>query len=321
MTLSYTEQIYRLVAISKLYYDEGLSQQQISEKIHIHRTEISRLLKEAKKMGIVQTIVKVPSNPQTEKMARFLRKHFSLKDVIVVPTEKNESYQENLRSLSLYANEMINHYLEDDSVVGLSWGKTLENVISSFYTTKKYKNIQIVPLIGGPLGQLDISCQANSLVSKLSYKIDNSRISTLDSPAFISSPLARKEILETQNNRNTVNLWENVNLAIVGIGSAKDVDNKNWQEFYNKKGVAEIYHKSMVGDILSQAYSITGSEYQKTYPNLVGMELKRLKEVKTTIAIATGEKKIDAILGGLRANVFNVLITTDTVAQSIKSQL
>ncbi|UQS81457.1 sugar-binding protein [Bombilactobacillus folatiphilus] len=320
MTLSNAEKMDRLIKIAKLYYEKNYSQQEISAIVHIHRTEISRLLTLAKKMGIVRTIVRAPINSQTQELSDYICQNFDVKQAVVVPTDPQETYQDTLNSIALYANEVINNYLTDNCVVGLSWGKTLEAIVNLFYPQENYEHIKIVPLIGGPLDQLEMSCQANSLVSNLSRKIPNSTISTINAPAFIRSLAAKKEILATKNNRDTVNSWKKVNLAIVGIGSVKNVTN-NWHQFYKQMGVGEIYPQSMVGDILSQAYSLDGTEYQQTSPNLVGMELTNLKKISTTIAVATGSKKIDAILGGLRAQIFNVLITTDKTVQQIQNQI
>ena len=55
-----------LVRISELYYQQNLSQQDISKITGISRPTISRLLDEAKETGVVEIIVHSPinKNPQ-----------------------------------------------------------------------------------------------------------------------------------------------------------------------------------------------------------------------------------------------------------------
>ncbi|EJE99135.1 sugar-binding transcriptional regulator [Liquorilactobacillus mali] len=319
MTYSNAKQIERLVQVSEMYYTQKYSQNQISEKLHIHRTEISRLLKKARQIGIVKITVAPPTSRINDDLANFMCKNFNLGQAIIVPTEENSDYQDDLESLSVYTNNLLNEFIKDNCVIGLSWGETIKKVIANFFLSKKVKNVSIVPLIGSPMGKLEISCQANHLVHQMCDKIPNSKLFSLDTPVFLNSEKFMHEILSTETNRNSVRLWEKVNIALVGIGSAKMVDNYNWRTFYKKEdGDEGIYKDSMVGDVLSQSFSIDGDEYREVYPNLVGASLSQLRKMNTVIGVAVGESKAEAIFGGLRANLFDILVTTDKVAKQIK---
>nr|WP_054756234.1 sugar-binding domain-containing protein [Liquorilactobacillus satsumensis] len=319
MTYSNSKQIERLIQISELYYEQNYSQKQISEMLHIHRTEISRLLKAARQVGVVKISVAPPINQENIELANFICQNFNLRKAIIVPTENNSNYADDLESISVYTNSLLNELIKDNCAIGMSWGgETIKKVVENFFLSKKAKNISVVPLIGSPMGKLDISCQANHLVHQMSSKIPDSKLFSLDSPVFINSEKIMREILSTETNRSTVRLWQKINIAIVGIGSAKMVDNYNWHAFYQKEGSAGIYQNSMVGDVLSQSFSVEGDEYQEIYPNLVGASLSQLRKMETVIGVAAGERKTEAIVGGLRANLFDVLITTDKVARKIR---
>lgn len=318
MTYSNSKQIERLIQVSELYYKRNYSQKQISEKLHIHRTEISRLLKRAREVGIVKINVSPPTSRANENLENFMRQNFNLKQAIVVPTETNSDYHEDLESISVYTNTLLNDLMKNDCVIGLSWGETIKKVVDNFFLSKKLKNVSILPLIGSPMGKLDISCQANHLVHRMCDKIPSSKLFYLDSPVFINSVRVMREILSTETNRSTVRAWDKVNIALVGVGSAKMVDNYNWRAFYKKEKAREIYKNSMVGDVLSQSFSLDGEEYREKYSNLVGASLAQLRKMDTVVGVATGERKVEAIIGGLKADLFDILITTDKVVREIK---
>ncbi|MGT2745780.1 helix-turn-helix domain-containing protein [Streptococcus penaeicida] len=46
-----------LVRIAEMYYQESKTQSQISKELNIHRTTISRLLKQSRDEGIVEIII------------------------------------------------------------------------------------------------------------------------------------------------------------------------------------------------------------------------------------------------------------------------
>ena len=52
------EEIRLLSKVSKLYYEEGLNQDEIVLKLQLSRSKISRLLKQAREEGIVKITVK-----------------------------------------------------------------------------------------------------------------------------------------------------------------------------------------------------------------------------------------------------------------------
>ena len=47
-----------MTKISIMYYNEGLSQQQITDKLNISRAQVSRMLSNARSEGIVDIIIK-----------------------------------------------------------------------------------------------------------------------------------------------------------------------------------------------------------------------------------------------------------------------
>ena len=68
-----------LVHISELYYQQELSQQEISQIMGISRPTVSRLLDEAKETGVVEVIIHSPI-VKHPKLSYALRTEFGLRD-------------------------------------------------------------------------------------------------------------------------------------------------------------------------------------------------------------------------------------------------
>ena len=63
----------RLMAkVARMYYRDGLRQVQITERLNIHQSTVSRLLKRAEKEGIVRMTLTMPSglHPELEEPCR-----------------------------------------------------------------------------------------------------------------------------------------------------------------------------------------------------------------------------------------------------------
>ncbi|WP_260202253.1 sugar-binding transcriptional regulator [Lactiplantibacillus pentosus] len=311
------EKINQLIEISKLYYQDGLNQSSISRQVHIHRTEISRLLKEARALGIVK--IEIDSTfGASEKLSHELQSYFHLKKAIVIPTKPGSSYADDLKTVGSYASNYIQEQLFSDSIVGLSWGRTLATTIHCITPINSISNVTSVPMIGGPIGTLDVNYQANNLVHELANNLKNSRSYTLDAPVMVSNSALKQELLASPNSQAVLDFWNKMDIAIFGIGSSEITNNLTWRGFYEGTGFKRALSGTTVGDILSQPYSITGELNKSFNSNLIGLKLESLKKIPLRIAIATGENKANAILGALRLQAPNVLITSDKTAIAIK---
>lgn len=313
-----TSHLKELTTIAELYYVQQLNQQQISDRIHIHRTEISRMLKEARELGIVQITINSGTHDIKE-LESFLLNTFNLRHTLVVPT--NSSEQNTLDTLGLFAANYLSKLIGSNMTIGLSWGATIAKVIENYTNNKIINNINVVPLIGGPIGKLSNNYHANTLVHRLADKLDGNS-ETLDTPALISSSKLRSELMHNPNNIAVFNDWKQLDVALVGIGSSLITNKESWQAFYKDTNFSVSFNSDgAVGDILSQPFSIDGQPVHNFKQNIIGLNLSELKKVPYSIGIAEGKLKVNAIIGALKTHAVNTLITTDMTVIEIKRAL
>lgn len=307
--------ISQLTTIAELYYMQGLTQKEISERVHIHRSEISRLLKEARKLGLVQ--ITVNSNVQSlNSLQDFLIKQFHLKDALVVPENTESS---DLQILGEFAAQYLSKKITSNSVIGVSWGRSLAHTIQSLPNQNQRHGITVVPLIGGPTGRLKNDYQSNRLVYIMAEKL-NAKGESLNCPALVSSKALKDELISNPNTQVVLNYWKNLDYALVGIGSNLITNLNQWKEFYKDSNFTTLLKKTnAVGDILSRPYSQDGEIIKSSKLNVIGLDLNSLKEVPNVIGVACGKNKIRSILGALNTGVLDVLITTDITALGIQS--
>lgn len=303
-----------LVYIAELYYVQGLTQAEISRRVHLHRTEISRMLKQARKLGIVQISI----NAGVENIVPledFFVDQFHLKGALIVPANREVN---TFQSLGEFSSNFLNRLISNNTVIGLSWGKTLANVIDQFQPTRKFSGNTVVPMIGGPIGHLKANYQANKLVYTLSDKL-NAKSEMLNSPAIVSLESIKKELIANPNNAAVLHYWNSIDLALLGIGSSQIIDQNQWQEFYKDTDFANIFtHSKAVGDMLSQPFTIDGTLIKNSNHSVIGLPLSELKKVPNVVGIADGKYKVESILGALRTGILDYLITTDITALAIK---
>lgn len=79
-----------------------------------------------------------------------------------------------------------------------------------------------------------------------------------------------------------------------------------------------IKQQEAVGDILGQFFDRNGNVIPLPHhKRLIGMPLSALPSRKNVIAVAGGEKKIDAIYGALHGGYVHTMITDEETALSL----
>ena len=83
MTLNYDKMT--ILRIAKYYYLDDLSQQEISIKENIHRSQISRILKLARELGYVQINISVPESCSADLLGKRLENALGLRHALIAP--------------------------------------------------------------------------------------------------------------------------------------------------------------------------------------------------------------------------------------------
>ena len=151
-----------LIKISKMYYIDNLTQLEISKKLKISRPDISRLLADAKKRGIVNINIRSNSNDFSD-LERKLEIRFGLNEAIVV--ESHESELVTKQRLGVAAAFHLERIMQDNMKIGVSWGTTIQEMVRYLNPTREYKNITVFQLTGGMSGG-DLDIQAGEPAEK-----------------------------------------------------------------------------------------------------------------------------------------------------------
>ncbi len=117
----------------------------------------------------------------------------------------------------------------------------------------------------------------------------------------------------------TVALFANVSLALVGVGalepSALVASSGNT---FSRAELEDLQKSGAVGDICLCFYNAAGRPVRGALDGrVIGIELESLRRVQRSVALCGGKKKFPAILGALRGQWVNTLITDQYAAQRL----
>ena len=136
----------QLLAVAKMYYEQGLTQQEIAEKVFLSRSHVSRMLKEARALGIVEIIIRSPFENHVS-LEISLAERFGMEKILVAYTE-NTGPREEFNSVCSMGASYLNSILTNRSVLAVSKGKTVAATIGALKPSKTLPDMRFVQLAG-----------------------------------------------------------------------------------------------------------------------------------------------------------------------------
>ncbi|MEX2601890.1 MAG: sugar-binding transcriptional regulator [Balneolaceae bacterium] len=309
----------RLISkVSSLYYHRDLNQQEIASRLQLSRPKVSRLLKRARELGIVQISVTLPENHFIDKEIR-IEKKFRLKEVVIVEGEAAEdehSVQALKRQLGVASATYLQRTLTGDETIGVTWGTTLQSMVESLNPTPA-EDVHIVQTLGG-VGPPEAKAHATDISRRLSG-LFNCQLTLLPAPGIVDSKEARDILLADRRVKHTLGLFQNLTTAFVGIGALETnpVLAKGSHEISGEL-IQDILNSGAVGDIGLNFFGPDGQEIPTRFrEQMIGITLKELKLTETVVGVAGGREKYRAILGALNGGHIDVLITDHHTADKL----
>ena len=304
-----------MVTMSKLYYEEGITQEKIACELNMTRLRVIELLKRAKAEGIVQIRI---VNPETDfaDLERRLAEKYGLHRVIIVPSIPDNAAIQR-RNLGRAASAYLNETLESRDVLGIGWGLSALATADCLQDYEK-RSVTVVPLIGGG-SETFPHYEVNALVRRFSHAFggDYYPLYTL---ALADSKAIRDTIVTDSKISRVLDFWNRLNVVLIGIGAMT----VRFPDLFDKHlEVEPIDFESLdiVGDVLCRFYDIKGQEVQMDMSDrMIGVDFEKLRKAEKVVGVAGGLTKYKAILGAVRGRIVNVLITDHDVAKKLLEQ-
>lgn len=313
--MSRLDEMRLMAKIARMYYEQGMRQQEITERLNIHQSRVSRLLKRARETNLVRISVTTPSGVFPE-LENALESRFHLAEAIVVDTEGGED--RIVKDLGTAAAFYIETTIKPGIVIGISsWSRSLFAMVDALHPSENAKDGKVVQILGG-VGTASTKYQATLLAQRLASLIGASPV-LLQAPAVVGSSQAKSVLIKDPAFQDAAKWFTAIDVALVGIGSLRASDLlASSGNIFSDKEVEQVQRKGAIGDICFQFIDQNGRPIESPLAErVIGIQLAELKRAKRVVGIAGGQEKTQAILAALRGHWISVLITDRGTAEQL----
>jgi DNA-binding transcriptional regulator LsrR (DeoR family) len=308
-----------LSKVSRLYYEQNLTQNEISERLHLSRPKISRLVQQAQEVGVVKITVHSPPGVHAD-LEDQLEKSFHLQEVVIADVANLDSQNSVSHELGIAAASYFQNTVQDKDIIGLSWGSTLSAMVNALQSME-VKDAHVVQMIGG-LGMPESEIHATSLVRQLT-RLLNSKLTLVNAPGIIDSVKVKEVILSASYMQAVLRLFSEINVAYVGIGApTKDSVVMRNSAIMSQADLDALLQKGAVGDIALRYFDIEGQPViSELDSRVIGISLEQLKKIPRVVGVAGGHQKHEVVYAALKGGFIDVLITDEKTARYILEKI
>jgi DNA-binding transcriptional regulator LsrR (DeoR family) len=316
--MSHSDELRLMTKVARMYYDQGIRQQEITERLNIHQSTISRLLKKARATNIVRISVTIPAGIFSD-LEEGLESRYHLKQAVVVDTTEEE--ERAARDLGAAAAFLVESSIKPGMIIGISsWSRALVAMVDCLRPSSIGRDGQVVQILGG-IGHTVPHYHATQLAHDFATRIGASAV-LLQAPGIVGSADARRILARDPAVQQASNLFSKVDIALVGIGAIEPskllASSGNVFSLLERKQLAAA---GAVGDICMRYFDAHGRLIASPLMDrVIGMNLNLLKKAPRIVGIAGGSRKTAAIRAALEGGWINTLSTDRETAHKLLDQ-
>lgn len=293
-----------------LYYIAGNTQDEIADKLGISRQTAQRLVSLAVRERLIKVRLDHPIAHCLDLSTR-LKEKYSLRLCEVVPADPRSS-SSTLGIAEAAAGELERHLSSHHPIiVATGTGRTLKAVVA-YLPPMDCPQHKIVSLVGNIAP--DGSASFYDIIMRIA---DTVRAPHYPMPIpVIASTIHEKELFLAQKPvRNVVDLAQQADLTLVGVGQLGDEGPLLQDGFINRDEMRGLMKAGAVGEIVGWAFDSEGALIQGLTNDRVASVRPQQPAERFVLGVAMGETKRAAMKGALRGRLINGLITNETTAE------
>lgn len=303
-----------MIDAARLYYDHGLTHQQIAAEVGVSRIKVTRLLAQARAAGVVEININAPDEPFAD-LAERLCERYALRRVWIAPSLPDPAAAQI--AIDQAGAEAIEHVLTTSSLLAIGLSATLGRAIDQVAPREHdaHRAIGCVPMAGG-WGGWQHGVNPGELAQRLARRVGG-RAYGFPAPLLAPSAEFARTLSTLPEVFQAMEMAASSDALLFGVGSL-DWQTSQLQESLSQDERDDLAANGAVGDINARFFDAHGRAVGSAVDRRVlGLGLSDMISVDHRLLLAHGAQKIEAIRVALTAGMATGLCTDSSTARGL----
>lgn len=302
------EKLRRLALVARRYYLEDRKQSDIAQELGVSRPLISRMLSEARDLGVVKITIQEPGGEASDLLER-LRQYSGLRDGVLV--EDGADNDETNQRISEGAVSLLRQLRT--RCLGVGWGYLIGQLVTWLQKHPQENSTvtDICPLVG------NASIPARNYQSNENVRLIAQQLGA--APHFLYLPalpesLEEKQLLcSTEVYRQIQTQWSRMDTALVNIG-----DYPSSPDFASLVRYGSLLQQEHTcGRLLIYYFNEEGKVIRSDQDFAIQIPLETLRQCPNIIGVCSANTSVKALRGALRSGLFSHIVTRAALAKEL----
>lgn len=290
------------VFAARRYYLDGWTIKRVAAELGISRFKAARLLEWAREEGLVR--IEIVDTVRTDPgLSARLRSAYNLADALVV-ADLDGPADAVARGLGEIAALAVAEMISPSDVVGISWGRTLDQLVAQLPDCRAHR---IVQLVGG-LATLSSASGGIELVRRFAARAHATGYPLL-APLLVRDLAAAASLRTEPVVAEALRLIDDVTVVVGGIGSWGKQSSSQMHECFSPEELEELERRGVQADAFGFLFDADGALVPLPVGERIGIGIEQLRAVKLVVVVAGGTEKRRAVAAMLASGVVDMLIT------------
>lgn len=301
------------VTAARLFFERGLTKQEIGERLNISRFKAARLVEQAVADGLVRIDIRDIVGFRSD-LGLALQDQFGLMHAIVATVPTGAGPRDRAAAA---AAAYLGDVMHDGCKLGVGWGTTL-NAVAGCLGSREFSGVDVVQLVGG-FREMALSVNAIDICRRIAEAFGG-ETHLLHAPAILGSVEARELLAREAGVRVILDMHRALDIALVGIGAISPLGASALvaTSAASEQELSALQASGVVGDIFGHFFTADGKfEDGPLGGRMIAIDPGDLPRIPLRIGVASGEAKSAAIRAAMAGQLINVLVTDEITALSI----
>ena len=302
------EKYKRMAYVARRYYLEDQKQSDIARELGISRPMVSRILTQARELGVVEITIH-DGESRTNSLLERLRRFCPIRGGVLV--EDGEDSDATNRLLSQGAVELLGQL--GTRRLGVGWGYLIGQLVTWLEENPQPDSTitDICPLVG------NASIPARNYQSNENVRLMAQQLGA--TPHFLYLPalpesLEEKQLLcSTEIYRQIYQRWEEMDTALVNIG-----DYPSSPDFASLVRYGSLLQRQRAcGRMLIYYFNEAGAVIQSDQDFAIQIPLDTLRRCPNIIGVCSANTSVKALRGALHTGFFTHLVAREDLVREL----
>lgn len=297
-----------LTQLARAYYLDRLSKVQIADRFGLSRFQVARMLDEAHDAGVVTITVESGSSGLDDR-ADELASRLGIRSAIIV----DEGASDVTTAMGRAALRYIDAQARPGQRIGLSWSRTLDAAASFVPALPPSTVVQLAGAL-----QLGEEPSRQEVFTRLGQD-PAVHVTRLFAPLLVTEADTATDLLALSEITLALQAADDLDLALVSVGSWQEDLSSVWLKCTPAQREAATA-AGAVAETSGRLIAADGSPVDTINDRIIAVSLDQLRAAKTTVGVAHGAARADAVRAATAAGIIDVMIVDADLAEALLAE-